>query len=230
MSRPRQCVPESKERFARLKEAIDLIQTLWRDGRISYHGTRYRTDRVTNMTGRACRCRLSGRVRSGHGPARRSSRRRLHRHLGQTGGPCTKTPCYRRARGAEKAGRPYADIDLQIKVKFSLDPDRARAVSDTRYWATLSLTPEEKFGIDDPLIMPEHPARLPMDRVVFRWIVSSDPEEHVERISSYLDMGFRHLVFHAPGPDQSRFLALYGRHILPALRTRFTELSEKRVA
>ena len=33
-----------------------------------------------------------------------------------------------------------------------------------------------------------------------RWIVSDDPDEHVERIRQYLDLGFRHLVFHAPGP------------------------------
>ena len=26
----------------------------------------------------------------------------------------------------------------------------------------------------------------------------------------YLDLGFRHLVFHAPGHDQERFLTLYG--------------------
>ena len=65
--------------------------------------------------------------------------------------------------GAEKASRPYADIDLQIEVKVSFDPDHARAVSDTRYWATLSLTPEEKVGIDDPLIMQERAAQLPMD-------------------------------------------------------------------
>jgi coenzyme F420-dependent glucose-6-phosphate dehydrogenase len=34
-------------------------------------------------------------------------------------------------------------------------------------------------------------------------------------------MGFRHLVFHAPGPDQERFLQLYGEQVLPRLRRRF---------
>jgi coenzyme F420-dependent glucose-6-phosphate dehydrogenase len=33
-------------------------------------------------------------------------------------------------------------------------------------------------------------------------------------------MGFRHLVFHAPGPDQDRFLRLYADQILPRLRER----------
>jgi len=54
-----------------------------------------------------------------------------------------------------------------------------------------------------------------------RWIVSTDPEEHIEKIKPYIEMGFRHLVFHAPGPDQSRFLKLYGEQVLPKLRQRF---------
>jgi coenzyme F420-dependent glucose-6-phosphate dehydrogenase len=40
----------------------------------------------------------------------------------------------------------------------------------------------------------------------------------VESIKRYLDLGFTHLVFHAPGPDQERFLHLYGKEILPRLR------------
>jgi coenzyme F420-dependent glucose-6-phosphate dehydrogenase len=34
-------------------------------------------------------------------------------------------------------------------------------------------------------------------------------------------LGFRHLVFHAPGPDQARFLTLFGEQVLPLLRRRF---------
>jgi coenzyme F420-dependent glucose-6-phosphate dehydrogenase len=51
--------------------------------------------------------------------------------------------------------------------------------------------------------------------------VSTDPDEHVERIRPYVELGFRHLVFHAPGQDQERFLRLYGEHVLPRLRAAF---------
>jgi coenzyme F420-dependent glucose-6-phosphate dehydrogenase len=36
-----------------------------------------------------------------------------------------------------------------------------------------------------------------------------------------IDLGFTHLVFHAPGPDQRRFLDLYSEHVLPRLRARY---------
>jgi coenzyme F420-dependent glucose-6-phosphate dehydrogenase len=40
----------------------------------------------------------------------------------------------------------------------------------------------------------------------------------VEKIMGYVAMGFRHLVFHGPGPDQERFLTFYAEHVLPRLR------------
>jgi coenzyme F420-dependent glucose-6-phosphate dehydrogenase len=59
---------------------------------------------------------------------------------------------------------------------------------------------------------------LPIDRAASRWIVSSDPDEHVERIRPYLALGFTHLIFHAPGRNQLGFLDLYSREVLPRLR------------
>jgi coenzyme F420-dependent glucose-6-phosphate dehydrogenase len=54
-----------------------------------------------------------------------------------------------------------------------------------------------------------------------RWLVSSDPEEHLEQLRPYVELGFTHLVFHAPGNDQARFMKLYGSQILPRIRERW---------
>ena len=62
---------------------------------------------------------------------------------------------------------------------------------------------------------------LPIDRVVKRWIVSTDPDEVVERIRPYVELGFRHLVFHAPGFDQARFMHLFPERVVPKLRQAF---------
>ena len=103
-------------------------------------------------------------------------------------------------------------------MKVSFDTDRARALEDTKYWAALALTAEQKSGVEDPIEMQRLADALPVEQSASRWIVSTDPEEHVEKISRYIDLGFRHLVFHAPGPDQERFLRLYGNEVLPRLR------------
>ena len=108
-----------------------------------------------------------------------------------------------------------------IEVKVSFDSDKQRALEDTRHWAALALTPEEKMSVEDPAEMERLADALPLERAAKRWIVSNDPDEHVEKIQYYVDLGFRDLVFHAPGPDQERFLRLYAEQVLPRLRARF---------
>jgi coenzyme F420-dependent glucose-6-phosphate dehydrogenase len=51
-----------------------------------------------------------------------------------------------------------------------------------------------------------------------RWLVSNDPDEHIEQLRPYVDLGFNHLVFHSPGDGQARFLELYGKQIIPRIR------------
>ena len=125
------------------------------------------------------------------------------------------------AIGLEKAGRDADSMERMIEMKVSYDSDGERAMQDTRHWAALALSPEEKTGVEDPVEMEKLAAALPIERAASRWIVSTDPDEHIERIAPYIELGFSHLVFHAPGPDQERFLRLYGDQVLPRLRQRF---------
>jgi coenzyme F420-dependent glucose-6-phosphate dehydrogenase len=43
----------------------------------------------------------------------------------------------------------------------------------------------------------------------------------VEQIVPYIELGFTHLVFHAPGENQLRFIQAYGEQVLPRLRARY---------
>ena len=104
---------------------------------------------------------------------------------------------------------------------MSYDTDMQRAMEDTREWAALALTPEQKMHVEDPIEMQRLAESLSAEQAATRWIVSTDPEQQVERIKPYVDLGFRHLVFHAPGCDQERFLRLYAKDVLPRLRAKF---------
>jgi len=122
--------------------------------------------------------------------------------------------------GARAADRDPADIERTIEVKVSFDTDRERALADTRIWAALALPAEDKVAIHDPREM-EQKAATVADQAHRRWLVSNDPDEHVEQIRPYIELGFTHLIFHAPGEDQSRFLRLYANEILPRIRQRW---------
>ncbi|HET9518843.1 MAG TPA: glucose-6-phosphate dehydrogenase (coenzyme-F420) [Actinoplanes sp.] len=213
--------PDGKERFARLKEAVTLIRQLWTEERVTFEGQFYRTELATvydrpeqpvplyiGASGPSA-TRLAGRLADGF--ITTSGK-------GQALYTDTLLPAVR--EGAEKAGRAVADLDLMIEVKVSFDHDRARALADTRYWGALALSAEEKTGVEDPIVMQRLADEMPVERTASRWIVCADPDEHAAKVAEYLDMGFQHLVFHAPGPDQDRFLRLYGEEILPRLRER----------
>jgi coenzyme F420-dependent glucose-6-phosphate dehydrogenase len=120
--------------------------------------------------------------------------------------------------GAEDAGRNADDVDRMIEIKISYDTDPELALENTRFWAPLSLSAEQKHSIDDPIEMEKAADALPIEQVAKRWIVSSDPDEAVEKVGEYVEYGLNHLVFHAPGHDQRRFLELFARDLEPRLR------------
>lgn len=213
--------PEFKERFARLREAVTLIRKLWSEERVTFEGQYYRTEKATiyDRPGRmvpiyvaaagALVAKYAG--RAGDGFICTSGKKpELY----------TETLLPNVAAGLADSRRDEP-FDRMIEVKVSFDTDRERALEDTRHWAALALSPEEKMSVEDPVEMEKLADALPVERAASRWIVSTDPEEHVERIGYYVNLGFRHLVFHAPGPDQERFLRLYGERVLPLLRRRF---------
>jgi coenzyme F420-dependent glucose-6-phosphate dehydrogenase len=212
--------PEAKERFARLKEAIELIRQLWSTDRVDFAGDYYSTHRATIYDRPETPVPL---YIAGSGPAAtRLAGRRGDGFITTSGkAPALYTetllPAVR--EGAEKAGRDLAEVDLLIEVKVSFDRDKERALQDTRFWGALALSPDEKTGVEDPIEMQRLADALPVERAASRFIVSDDPDEHVDSIKRYLDLGFTHLVFHAPGPDQERFLRAYGEEILPRLGT-----------
>jgi coenzyme F420-dependent glucose-6-phosphate dehydrogenase len=122
------------------------------------------------------------------------------------------------AEGAESVGRTVEDIDRMIEIKISYDRDADAALENTRFWAPLSLSAEQKHSVTSAEEMERLADELPIEQVAKRWIVSSDPDDAVAQIKPYLDAGLNHLVFHGPGHDQARFLAQMAEDVIPRLR------------
>ncbi|MBV9820718.1 MAG: glucose-6-phosphate dehydrogenase (coenzyme-F420) [Actinobacteria bacterium] len=211
--------PDFKERFARLREAVELMRLLWSQERVSFDGQYYQCTDAT-VYDRPERP-VPVYVAAG-GPV-------VAKYAGRAGDGfiCTSgkgaelytdklLPAVE--EGATAAGRRLDDLDRMIEIKLSYDPDPEQALQNTRFWAPLALTAEQKSGLHDPIEMQAAGDALPIEQVASRWIVASDPDEAVEAIRPYLDYGFTHLVFHAPGHDQSRFLGAFGEQVLPRLR------------
>ena len=211
--------PDFKERFARLREAVRLMRQLWAGERVTFDGEYYQCTDATIYdrpeqgvpiyiaAGGPVVAKFAGRAgdgficTSGKGPELYQDKLM----------PAVK-------EGLALSGRELPQLDRMIEIKLSYDPDPDQALQNTRFWAPLALTAEQKHGVDDPIQMQAAGAALPIEQIASRWIVASDPETAVAAIRPYLDYGFNHLVFHGPGHDQSRFLSAFSEQVLPLLR------------
>ena len=212
--------PDFKERFARMREAVALMRELWAGERVTFDGDFYQTHNAT-VYDRPVRP-VPVYIAAG-GPV-------VARYAGRSGDGfiCTsgKGPELYRDKlipavdeGLAKVGRAKESIDRMIEIKLSYDTDPQLALENTRFWAPLALTAEQKLDLSDPTQMEVASDALPIEQVASRWIVASDPGSAIAQITPYVDLGFNHLVFHGPGHDQSRFLTSFAADVMPGLRT-----------
>jgi len=211
--------PEFKERFARLREAVQLMRQLWTEDRVDFQGEYYSThgasiyDRpetpipVYIAAGGPVVARYAGRAGDG-----------FICTSGKGMDLYTKDLIPAVAEGAEKAGRDVDEIDRMIEIKLSYDTSEEAALENTRFWAPLALSKEQKHDITDPIEMEAAADALPIEKIASRFIVGSDPDQVVAQIKRYVDAGLNHLVFHAPGQDQRHFLELFENDLAPRLR------------
>lgn len=155
--------PPFAERFARLREAVDLIRALWTEDRVTFEGAHYR------VTDAAIYDRppepIPILVAAG-GP-------RVAAYAGAVGDGVISTsgkgrdlyaqklmPAYE--RGAREAGRTAGVRMIELKVSYDEDLDRAR--EDTRFWAPLALSAEQKSGSRALTRSRPPPTRCPWSR------------------------------------------------------------------
>jgi len=213
--------PKFKERSERLVEAVALIKQLWTDERVTFEGKNYHTLNATIYdrpeqpipifiaAGGPKAAALAGEIGDGFIVTSGKGEELYHTLLGGL------------AEGAKRASRDPDTIAKFIEIKVSYDHDAVFAKEACSPWAALALTAEEKGGTEDPIEM-ERLAEGALDRAHTRFIVSDDPEEVVEKIAFYVEVGFEELVFHFPGEDQERALTQFASDVLPLLRARWS--------
>lgn len=211
--------PAFKERFGRLRESVRLMRELWVGDRVSFEGEFYSTHDasiydvpeggvpVYIAAGGPVVAKYAGRAGDGFIC---TSGKGAELYVEQLI-PAVK-------EGAAASGRSFDDLDRMIEIKLSYEETEEAALENTRFWSPLSLSKEQKHDITDPIEMEKAADALPIEQIAKRWIVGTDPDRVVADIKQYVDWGFNHLVFHAPGHDQRRFLQLFERDLAPRLR------------
>src|SRR3954469_11188101 len=208
--------PSVGEQIERMEEALELIGRLLDGERVDHDGRFFKTTAAYLHTRGERRPPV---YVSAFGPQPARVAARLGDGVWTLADPESAPEvidAYRDER--EDAGKEAGEIILQTGFSWAENDDDA--LEGARVWK--GTLPEEYFTDDwhDPKAMYEHADEQFSDEdFLEQYIVSSDPDRHVERIREVEQLGATIVCLqNASGADPLGALEVYGDKVLPALR------------
>jgi len=213
--------PEAPERIDRMFEAVDIIKKLFAAslaGRDARHEGRYyklESTRLWTMPDAAPPI-LIGTA----GPVTAKRAGRTVDGIVVDGAPVEKVaPLLARfAEGGREVGRDPRTQTRIIRLHLSWAPTREEAVANAlREWPNAGMR-FPKSDIRSPFELEQIARTVRAEDFEGRVLISEDPDVHRAHIQRYLDLGFDRVYLHNVSRDQTAFLELFGREVLPGLR------------
>jgi probable non-F420 flavinoid oxidoreductase len=203
--------PEKAERNARLRECADIIRALLNGETVSHYG------RVT-----AVECKLYSLPKSPPlllGAAVTESTAEfvgrwadgLLTVSGKADQVRKVVEAFRRGGGA---GKP---LFMQVGLNWAPSDDEALQ-SAHEQWRYNVLGGEVNWELRSPNDFDTATRFVRPEDMRESLLISSDPNQHVEWLSEFIELGFEELQLHQVGRDQHRFVDAFGAKVLPQLR------------
>jgi coenzyme F420-dependent glucose-6-phosphate dehydrogenase len=208
--------PDGPGQLAAFEEALELIRLLWAGERVDHDGRFFRTKQAYLHTRPDRPPPLY--VSAFHPGAARAAAR-FGDGLWTMGDPETAEKAITAYRAAcDDLGKQPGTIVLE--AGFSWAPSDDEALEQSRVWK--GAQPPEYYVDDwhDPEAMYEHgEEELSDEDFVESFIVSADPDVHVERIREVAALGADVVkLTNASGSHAEESIRVYGERVLPALR------------
>lgn len=212
--------PEAPERINRMFEAVDIIKKLFAAslaGRDTRHEGQYyklESTRLWTMPAKAPEI-LIGTA----GPVTAKRAGRTVDGIVVDGAPIDKVaPLLQRfAEGGREIGRRPDTQTRIIRLHLSWAPTHDEAVANAlREWPNAGMR-FPKSDIRSPFELEQIARTVRPDDFEGRVLISDDPDVHRAHIQRYLDLGFDRVYLHDVSRDQSRFIEVFGREVLPKL-------------
>ncbi|MCB0109118.1 MAG: TIGR03557 family F420-dependent LLM class oxidoreductase [Caldilineaceae bacterium] len=205
-----------EERAARWVEAVELIRQLWTGEWITYEGQYYQVEnaRLYDVPEKTVPLYMAA-----EGP------KSMHK-AGQYGDGLisdsqrARKPEMRQAfeAGAHAAGKDPQQMPI-LAEHFVVVGGEAEAREAAAQWRFIPKAWDKFVNNPDPRsILQEAKADVGDKQVINQWLVSNDPEEHVQSIRQLFAAGITEVYIHSGQTDQQRVIDFYKRDVLPRLR------------
>ncbi len=225
------------EKFAMLKEGIEIVKRLWNGETFSYEGKAFRLDKaflqITPTQPIPIYLGANGK-----------KTRELAKMLCEGWMPIAGTPkTYREnlkdvIRGAERVGRKIDEIDTALQIYTAVDLDSKKAMERAKQYAGLVISAMEKveqagYSLDLPKDFPKkfyYENLLLTDDSIARFVEFSsrvseeiladfflvgNVEEVISKIEEFSKAGVKHLMIINVGPDPKFVNRVYAEKIIP---------------
>jgi coenzyme F420-dependent glucose-6-phosphate dehydrogenase len=208
--------PSVADQIARMEEALEIIGRLLDGDRLDHHGRYFRTKAAYLHTGGERRPPV---YVSAFGPEAAAVAGRLGDGVWTMGDPEMANPVIEAYRAAcEDASREPGEIILQAGFSWAEDDDAA--LEGARVWKSTQIPDYFTDDWHDPKAMYERgEAEISDDEFKESYIISPDPEHHVERIREIEQLRPTVVCLqNGSGGAPERALEVYGESVLPGLR------------
>ena len=122
-------------------------------------------------------------------------------------------------KGAQKVGRSEKDLDLMTLCNIAYDEDYDRAFNSIRMWKAVALGFHKPIW--DPRKLDEMAEDVDMKDVTWRWKITTNLDETINWIESYIKRGFNEIEIRSASPDEMSFIKKFGSQVLSYLNDKY---------
>jgi alkanesulfonate monooxygenase SsuD/methylene tetrahydromethanopterin reductase-like flavin-dependent oxidoreductase (luciferase family) len=120
--------------------------------------------------------------------------------------------------GARQEDKDPSEMPRMIQLHVSYAGSQEEAEEQAvREWPNGGM-PFPKADIRNPEDFAAMANQVTVENFKNRVLMSADPDEHLEHIQHYVDLGFDEIYVHNVGRNQKEFIQTYGERVIPKLR------------
>ncbi len=202
--------PEADVRLEMLEEAVSVIRLLWQGGQQSHRGKHYTVEnaRIYTLPDEPPPILVAA---SGPKAAELAGR------IGE--GFCATSPDKELKQQFDKAGGKGKPCYAELTVCWAEDEPGARRTA-FECWPNAGIKGELSQVLPAPAHFEQAAEMLKEEDVAEEILCGADPEQHLKKLTEYIDAGYNHVWVHQVGQDQEGFFQFYQQEVLPKLAQR----------
>jgi TAT-translocated FGD2 family F420-dependent dehydrogenase len=209
---------EYEERRDRLVEAVELIRQLWTGERVTYEGQFYRTKdaMLYDLPEQPIPIYIAA-----SGDESMEIAGRYGDGLVSDAATIIKPEMLSAfKRGARAVGKNPDDMTYHAELFIHVG-DRQSAIPVAEKWRFLVKSWDKYVDIHDPrVIQSEAEKEVEIDEVLEKFLISDDPQVHIDKINELAQKGVTHIYVHSGQEDrenQEFVIDWYGKNVLPKI-------------